>query len=189
MVVAGLGVLPPRPAESAPTTPEEPVDDFTLGEQSVGFAGLMVGAGPHVYVDPRFGRADTGASVAVSLRGGAFTGPWFAAGELGLRTAFAPDATEPALAFQGMATLGYYFPLATTVFWPLRLGFGAVAGQDVVGSAQLIARADPIGVSFNVGQWLFDLFLPSFQMTTEFSDEVTVFVQPGLAVSYVFDPR
>lgn len=179
----------PALSDGGSTTQPPGEGSFALGEASVGFMGLTGGAGPQVYVDPRFGRADTGAAVALAARGGAFTGLFFASGELGVRTAFPPGATGAAWAFQGMATAGYYFPLGATVFWPLRLGVGAVAGEEVAGTVQLIARADPIGVSFQVDQLLVDVLLPSVQMTTEFSDEVTIIVQPGLALSYIFDPR
>jgi hypothetical protein len=71
--------------------------------------------------------------------------------------------------FEMVASYAYFVPLTefgdVHVYWPFRFGVGMLAGPDVniFGLAYLQARADLIGVAFQIGHAVIDLHLPSFR--------------------------
>ena len=84
---------------------------------------------------------------------------------------------------------------SVSVYWPLRLGVGIVAGGDNTGSlAYFQVRGDVVGVALKIGHVLLDFHVPSFRYAVT---ETHIFGAPatqghllswliGMSASYVF---
>lgn len=96
--------------------------------------------------------------------------------------------------FQVNGTYGYYAAIhdsgAFSVYWPLRIGVGMLAGGD--NSAGLVyfqAIADLVGPAFRIGHVIIDLRLPSFRYAVTGSNGLQGHIfswELGASASYVF---
>ncbi len=140
------------------------------------FVGVAVRGGPSFGLDtlnqssPIFSSyttTQTAGSVAFALRGGVLLGRH----EIALEIAPFSDqyfSNIPGPAFHAVATYGYYVPLYersgfASVYWPLRVGAGILAGGDNTGGlAFFTARADLVGIGVRLPHFLLTFELPSF---------------------------
>lgn len=98
----------------------------------------------------------------------------------------------PGPTFQVNATYGYRIPLVTspsvTVDWPFRFGAGFFTG-NTGGDVYAQLRADLLGVSIRRGDFMIDLYAPSFRyaITSVGGETANVLSwESGVGVSYLF---
>lgn len=69
--------------------------------------------------------------------------------------------------FQMTANYAHFFQLYDSndlrIYWPIRIGLGMSAGDNILGLATFQPRADLIGVALQVGHAIIDLHLPTFR--------------------------
>ena len=103
-----------------------------------------------------------------ALRGGVLLGRVELALEIAPFTQIWDAQRERGPAFEANATVGARIPFARVadiaLTWPIRVGFGILAGGDNTGDDVFAeARLDPIGVSFQTGPLVVDFLAPSIR--------------------------
>jgi len=85
---------------------------------------------------------------------------------------------------------GYFFPLSSRIFSPLRVGIGAslFGVHDVYADQPVMVttKLDLIGIAYKWQKWLFEATLPSIRYNTNASDSHLVSWLPQLRISYLF---
>jgi hypothetical protein len=107
---------------------------------------------------------------------------------------FVFDARARGPAFQMNGNYAYFIPLheadTVSVYWPLRVGVGMMAGADNTGGLAFFqARADVVGVALKIGHVMLDFHVPSFRylVTDRFGTQghwLEWLI--GMSASYVF---
>lgn len=159
--------------------------DFEIGDGIHPYAGLTMAPGVFLGLDYPSG-ATTGAfgSFMFSLRGGVMFGSTVLELELSPMT-WVPVLDSGSTTLNLNLSIGSYNQLVEGVYWPTRFGVGL---QYLEASSQTLfqTRLDMIGVAFNIGHVLIDLYVPSFRFTTEFDQFGTFNWLFGAGASYVF---
>jgi hypothetical protein len=157
--------------------------------------GLNVGAEMPFLAD-RSRKGDVGGQFAFALRGGLYTGLNRIAVELSPMT-YLIGASNGATLGPSFAVAFHYtgfIPLHETptfgVYWPMGVGFGAIAGNIPTNAAFMNLRIDLIGLAFRIGHVMLDFSLPSFRYiyAPGTSNGNTMFFSwlPGVNAEYVF---
>ena len=160
------------------------------------FVGLAWMGGPVIgFTTGRFNTSPQRAegSFLFALRGGVTFDNQELAVELSPMTFF-PVTSGRGPAFQVNGTYGVYTPIhestSVSVYWPLRIGVGMVAGgNNTANMVYFQALADIIGPAIRVGHIMIDLRLPSFRylLTDGSGIQAHIFAwELGASVNYLF---
>jgi hypothetical protein len=160
------------------------------------FVGLTWAQGPVVpglsgNARGGFNRADS--AFMFALHGGVFIDKHQLLVEISPFT-YGFDARGLGPAFQMNGNYAYFIPLmeseAVSLYWPLRVGVGMVAGGDnTTGLVSFQARGDIVGLAAKVGHFMFDFHVPSFRYIVTDSRGTQGHLPTwliGMSTSYVF---
>lgn len=152
-------------------------------EGTQGYVGTSFG-GTLTWLDIG-GNISTFGGIVWALRGGVLIGR----GELGIEVApfthihdFDDDPSFSAV-FHG----GAHIRITDTISWPMRAGVGVLAGNTpgVGDDPWFVLRADLIGLSFLLGDFLVEVDVPSFRFHSDGESQLTT-LWFGLSGTYVF---
>jgi hypothetical protein len=156
---------------------------FEIGKGMNPFVGITVAGGPAMgLLLGGGGTSDVEGSFLFALRGGVVSGKTEFGIELSPMTFLYVTAADPS--FQVNAFIGYYAQIADRLYWPLRIGAGMAAANTPGDRVFFQARADLVGVMYNVGHLMLELHAPTYRFATEFQDLGLFIWDVGLSASY-----
>jgi hypothetical protein len=189
---SAIGPAPsPAPPPQPPSEPAGPLGVNRLRDDFTGFAGLGLAAGPHLPIDLATSVTQRVVGGVVGwLRGGLLIDGFELSLDVAPVTEFYQVGQSPVL-WAGLNG-GYYVPFADLgggdLAWPLRVGAGiwAINLPTRTRPVMFNARADLIGLAYNLGWLLVEAHLPSLRFATDFERIGLLQLDFGLSAAYVF---